>query len=289
VSGTCTLAKGGKMRDHRHFLRRSAHGRREAGTVVRTVGQKRARIFGLAALVATLAALTAPAVAIAERPDIERVVVGRDDVGVITFRIFFGSPVIVDPADNIQVAIDADRDSGTGVNGLDYSLDQTGPLSFGANRAALLTAVDGERVVSHPRTLRFSRKAAGYGFSSSSVAFSVPASVIGDPRRFDFYVFIRMEGELDEAPSHVLFSAGAAPWTYPKDGEPALGEAYPVETYEDGSDFTLSERGGVFLSVVGGVVLGIGALVAVVGWGVYRLSARRKMRSLPNGDPVSAE
>jgi hypothetical protein len=87
-------------------------------------------------MAAVVAALLAP-VARAERPNIERVVVSRSDNGVLTFRIFFAAPVIVDPDDNVQVAIDADRDSGTGVDGLDYSLDQTGPLSFGADKCGV--------------------------------------------------------------------------------------------------------------------------------------------------------
>ena len=242
----------------------------------------RRRASPLIVLAAVVAALIAPSPAYAERPNIERVVVSRTEDGRLTFRIFFANPVTVDPDDNVQVAIDADRDSGTGVDGLDYSLDQIGPLSFGAEQATLLTAVDGEPVASEPPTLRFSCKAAGYGFSCSNVAFSVPASVIGDPRRFDFYVFIRVEGELDEAPSHVLSSAGSAPWTYPKDAEPATGTPYPVETYVDGSDFTVSERGGVFLAVAVGGLLGVGAIVGLMGWGVQRLRSSRQGPSQPS-------
>ena len=223
-------------------------------------------------VVATLA-LAAPPLADAARPDIERVTVSRDEDDRLAFKLFFADPVIVDPDDQIQVAIDADRDPGTGVDGLDYSLDQTGPL-FGPERATLLTAVDGEPVASSPRELRFDYEEAGYGFSAKSTTFSVPASVIGDPARFDFYVFIRVDGQLDEAPSHVLFSAGSLPWTYPKDGTPEVGDAYPTETYLDNPDFTLSERPGLFIGVIAGFVLVVGSLLAVGGWSVQRLRKR---------------
>lgn len=159
-------------------------------------------------------------------------------------------------------------------DGLDYSLDEAGPLFRGEDGATLLTAVDGESVASSPRELRFDYEEAGYGFSAKSMTFSVPASVIGDPARLDFYVFIRVEGQLDEAPSHVLFSAGLLPWTYPKDGTPDVGEAYPTETYFDNSDFTLSEQPGLFIGVIAVFVLVVGGLLAVGGWSVQRLRKR---------------
>lgn len=226
---------------------------------------------GLILLTAAVVALAVPSSALAQRANIERVVVCRSDDGRLTFNIAFAKPVIVSLDDTVQVAIDADRDSGTGVDGLEYSLD------YSIGTAALLTAVDGEPVGSNPSSLRFTTKIAPgtYGFGSSSVAFSIPASTIGDPRRFDFYVFIKQEDEgLDEAPSHVLFSAGASPWTYPKPGSPEAGDAYPVETYLDGSDITLSERPGVVIAVIAASVLGIGAVVAVGGWGVQRRRSR---------------
>jgi hypothetical protein len=225
-------------------------------------------------LVATLA-LAAPPLADAARPDIERVTVSRDEDDRLTFKLWFADPVIVEHDDQIQVAIDADRDPGTGVDGLDYSLDQLGPLFRGEDSATLLTAVDGEPVASYPPELRFDYEEANdYGFFVSSVTFSLPSSVIGDPAGFDFYAFIRVDGQLDEAPSHVLFSAGALPWTYPKDGTPDVGEAYPTETYFDNSDFTLSEQSGPFIGLVVGFVLAVGGLLAVGGWGVQRLRKR---------------
>jgi hypothetical protein len=230
-------------------------------------------------LVATLA-LAVPPLADAARPDIERVTVSREEDDRVTFKLVFAEPVFVESDDQIQVAIDADRDPGTGVDGLDYSLDKSVALYPGVDHATLLTAVDGVPVASYPPELRFGYEegALGYGFSVSSVTFSVPSSMIGDPARFDFYVFIRVEGELDEAPSHVLFSAGALPWTYPKDDTPDVGEAYPTETYYDNSDFTLSEQPGLFIAVVVAFVLAVGGLLAVGGWGVQRLRKRNAGR-----------
>jgi hypothetical protein len=226
-------------------------------------------------LVATLA-LAAPPLADAARPDIDRVTVSRDEDDRVTFRLFFAEPVFVESDDQIQVAIDADHDPGTGVDGLDYSLDQSGALFRGQDNAALLTAVDGEPVASYPPELRFNYEegALGYGFSVSSVTFSVPSSAIGDPARFDFYVFIRVDGELDEAPSHVLFSAGDLPWTYPKHDAPAVGEAYPTETYFDNSDLTLSEQPGHFIALVVGFALVLAGLLVVGGWSVQRFRKR---------------
>jgi hypothetical protein len=248
---------------------------REANATVRLPSNRGPRVALLLVVVAAIA-LSGPAHALAGRPNIDTVVVSRDDDGIVTFRIDFAEPVIMDPDDNVQVAIDADRDPGTGVDGLDYSLDQTGPLFEDSDQAALLTAVDGEPVASYPSSLRFSRTAGGtFGLGTSSVSFAVPASVIGNPDRFDFYVFIRVEGVLDEAPSHVLFSAGSLPWTYPTHSVEA-GAAYPVETYVDGSDATLSERPGILIGVVAAGLLGLGAVLAVGGWAVQRHRSRRK-------------
>ena len=231
--------------------------------------------FALVVALAMASGLAIPAVAHAARPHIDRVVVSRDEQDRLEFRIFFASPVIVAPDDQIQVAIDADRDLGTGIDGLDSSLDLSGSDVLD-ERAALLT-VDGEPVISHPRSLRFSSEAAGFALSWSSVTLSVPAPVIGDPGRFDFYVFIRIDGKLDEAPSHVLVSAGSLPWTYPKDGEPEAGDAYPVETYVDLTDTTLSDQPWVIVGVIAGVLVFGGAL-AVAGWGVERLRRRKRIR-----------
>jgi hypothetical protein len=225
--------------------------------------------------VATVGALAVPARASADRPNIEHVTVSRDGEGRLSFRIDFAGSVIIGYTDHVQVAIDSDRDPGTGVDGLDYSLDWS--LLDDEDSFTLLTAVDGEPVESNPSGLQFSRTTASgtQGFGSSSVVFSVPASTIGSPRRFDFYVFVRADGMLDEAPSHLFFSAGTSPWTYPKHGKPDA-DTYPVETYTDGSDLTLKERPGIVVAVIAGAVLGIGALLAIVGWGIQR---RRRPRA----------
>jgi len=219
-----------------------------------------------------VAALAYPSYAVASRPNIDHVVVRRSEDGRVTFRIFFMKPTIVGLDETVQVAIDADRDRGTGVNeGLDYSLD------FSIGEPALLTAVGGEPVESHPSTLRFSEQAdpAGYGFSDLSVAFSVPASVIGDPQRFDFYVYIDTDEGLDQAPSHVLLSAITHQyWTYPKNVEPASGDAYPVETYKDGSDITLRERPRLVLAAAVGLLVVLAGILGLIGWSIERLRRR---------------
>ena len=79
-------------------------------------------VFVLALVIVT--GLATPALANAERLNIERVVVSRDAMGVLTFRIVFASPVgLAD--ESVQVQIDSDRDSGTGIRGFDYALDLT--------------------------------------------------------------------------------------------------------------------------------------------------------------------
>ena len=149
--------------------------------------------------VAVAASLAAAPVA-AARPDIDQVVVSRSETGTLAFEVVFAEPVILDPDDAVQIAIDSDRDPGTGVDGLDYSLHPSGPIAFGSEQPMLLTAVDGEPVSSRPSKLRFRYEAADeLGLSASSVTFFVPTSLIGDPRRFDFYAFVSIEGELDEA------------------------------------------------------------------------------------------
>jgi hypothetical protein len=142
----------------------------------------------------------------------------------------------------------------------DELIDLTSPY-------ALLTAVDGKAVECHPPSLRFSHR-------DEVVTFSI-AAADGDSARFDFYAFVRQDGALDEAPSHVVFSAGANPWTYPEGGVPAAGKPYPTTSYADPADTTLSERPQLLLALVGGV-LGVGALLAVVGWDVERHRHRHR-------------
>jgi hypothetical protein len=227
----------------------------------------RLRVAGCAVLLTAIASMVAPAVSWAARPDIEQVVVSRDEGGRVTFRVDFAAPVVLGVGGQVQVAIDADRDVATGIDGLDYSLD----WSFGS--ASLLTAVGGEPEPSYPPSFRVTKE--GDDFLPSGMTFSIAAADIGDPKRFDFYAFVEKDGELDEAPSHVVVSAGSAPWTYPTNGAPAPGEPYPTETYVDGSDFTLSERGGLFLVIVVGGMLCVGAILGLGGWSVERWRKRK--------------
>lgn len=225
-------------------------------------------------LLAVTVALALPAAANAERPNIDRVTVGRDHSGVLTFRIHLARPVILDPDDTVQVAIDTDRDHVSGVHGLEFALDHTGMSALGTS--ALLTAVHGKPVESHPPALRFTSDEKGpFGLASSSMAFSIPASAIGDPHRFDFYVFARVDGEMDDAPQRGLLSH--AFWTYPKKREIRAGETYPVETYNESPDTNslhFPEHSGLVIALVAASLFGAGALAAFVGWGVEQRRRR---------------
>jgi hypothetical protein len=57
------------------------------------------------------------------------------------------------------------------------------------------------------------------------VTFAVDAAEIGCPREFDFYAVVKEGDEFDEAPSHVLISAGAGRGAAPP--SPAQGAAAP--------------------------------------------------------------
>jgi hypothetical protein len=240
-------------------------------------------VIGRFLVIVLLAALFIPATASAARPDLERVVVSRTPDQRVTFRIEFAERVTLRHDTTVQIAIDADRDPATGIDGLDYSLDWTETVVSGAGISipeevedalrdtitdwtkpyALLTAVDGEAVESHPRSLTFSH-------DDEVVTFSIAAADIGSTERFDFYAFIEQDGKLDEAPSHVLFSAGAIPWTYPRDGVPAARQPYPTQVYEDPTDTTLSEAPAGTLVIGLLVVLAVGGVVAIVGWSIER-------------------
>lgn len=240
-------------------------------------------MIGRSFVVVVLAVLLIPATAAAGRPNLERVVVSRTPDQRVSFRIEFAEPVALRHDTTVQIAIDADRDPDTGIDGLDYSLDWRETVVSGADVSipedaadalreaitgwskpfALLTAVDGEAVESHPRSLTFSH-------DDDVVTFSIAAADIGGTERFDFYAFVEQDGKLDEAPSHVLFSAGAVPWTYPREGVPAAGQPYPTQVYEDLSDTTLSEDPLGTLLIGALVLLGIGGVVALVGWSLER-------------------
>lgn len=207
-------------------------------------------------------ALTALARAPAATANIEHVVVSRSADDVISFRIEFAEPVVLADDTTVQVAIDVDRDTGTGIDGLDYALDWTG---YGS----LLTAEDGDEVETEPESLEFDH-------TGATVTFSIAAADIGSPRRFDFYTFIEQDGHTDIAPVHVLFSDT---WTYPKDDLQAGGD-YPTERYEDLVDGSLSEGtwGIGTIATVAGSLLALGALVALAGWGIERYRKRRRQQ-----------
>lgn len=245
-------------------------------------------------VIVLLATLFVPATASAARPDLERVVVSRAPDQRVTFRIEFAERVTLRHDTTVQIAIDADRDPATGIDGLDYSLDWTESVLSGADISipddvedalrdtitdwtkpfALLTAVDGEAVESHPRSLTFSH-------DGDVVSFSIAAADIGGTERFDFYAFIEQDGKLDEAPSHVLLPAGAMPWTYPRDGAPAVGQPYPTQVYEDPTDATLSEAPLGVLVIGLLVVLAVGGVVAIAGWSIERLRRARRAEAAP--------
>ena len=240
-------------------------------------------MIGRFLVVVLMAALVVPAAVWAAPPNLERVVVSRTPDRRVTFRLEFAEPVALRHDTVVQIAIDADRDPETGIDGLDYSLDwresvvSSADLSIPEDVArelrdaltdltkpyVLLTAVEGEPVESHPRSLTFSH-------ADDVVTFSIAAADIGGTERFDFYAFIEQDGELDEAPSHVLFSAGAAPWTYPRDEAPPDGQPYPMQIYADLTDATLSEDPAGTLIVGALVLLAVGGLVAIVGWSMER-------------------
>jgi len=79
---------------------------------------------------------------------------------------------------------------------------------------------------------------------------------------------------LDDAPTHLLATPDAKPWTYPKAGTPTPGSTYPVERYTDSSDVSLVDDGSFpWLYVVLGIAA-LGALVGVSGWTLEKLNKR---------------
>lgn len=209
--------------------------------------------------------------------DIERVVVSRSVDGRLTFRIAFAELVALDYVNKVQVAIDADRDPDTGIDGLDYSLDWSGS-------PALLTAVNGEPEVSHAQSL-------GFRHASRAVTFSIATAEIGSPARFDFYTFVDQPGHTDIAPVHQFFSES---WTYPRD-DVAAGQPYPTEEYEDLNDNTLVEgdwSGPATILVIVGGVLALGAVAALAGWSIERYASGgrrpRGRRCKPRGGEWSS-
>jgi hypothetical protein len=211
--------------------------------------------LGVAISVLGLALGVAPGVAAADRPNIERVVVSRALGSTFVFRIEFEKPIMLTPETTIQVALDTDRDSSTGNDGLEYSLDRT-------EYPSLLVATPGGK------TEEKTDSSLTFVQAGNVAKFSIVATDIGDPARFDFYVFIEIGDELVDQipPHHLLFSELT---TYPKEAL-APGAPYPVETYEDKQGARMSRL--ILLGVLG--VLGLGAVLAVGGWAFERRHRR---------------
>lgn len=170
--------------------------------------------------------ITADAVA-ASRPDIRTVTVSRDPAGTLSFVISFAAPVTLGSETRMEVMLDTDRNSSTGIQGGEYALDYSSAGDGEMPYASLFTARNGETDVSTPSSLHFSS-------TPSSASFGIAAADIGGPASFDFWVFIEQNHVLvDTAPAGLLSSPYLKPWTYPKGGVLAAGQAYPVETYQD--------------------------------------------------------
>jgi hypothetical protein len=246
------------------------------------------RVTAVAAAVLAALALAAPAVS--AQPEIERVVVSRSADGVLAFRIEFSGPIVLGEKARLRVAIDTDRTATTGNDGIDYSIDWTGRFP------ALLEAFANNVREADSSSLDMTSR-------GNVVTFFVAASELFDLAQFDFYVFADLGGGLgDRASTEIPYTAGKAASTYPRDGTPVPeGDAYPTETYEeageafpsgqretpraadadapetydDRSDFTLSERGWTFPLVLVGGLLGLGAVAGVTGWSIERWRRRR--------------
>ncbi len=236
------------------------------------------RLLLVSALSVLLVAAWARQADAAGRPDIRAVTVARDQAGSLSFLIDFSGAVTFDARTKLQVMLDTDRDSGTGIQGAEYALDYSSESRLDRPTAALLTTRNGE-------TLRFYRSRLTFSSSWRTAMFTVPVSEIGDPARFDFWVYVQRDGEVvDNAPTHVVVSTEDAPWTYPKGDPPVAGHAYPVETYDDLSDTSLVGGGSFPWLPVVLVVAGLGAAVGLGGWAWERLHRKTP----PPGRPVDA-
>jgi hypothetical protein len=192
---------------------------------------------------------------------------------VLTFAIRFASPVRLDAKTKLQVMLDTDRDSNTGTEGAEYALDYSSPTGWMDPTPMLLIAGEG---ASRSATPEFSS-------TPRSATFRISVYDVGDPDVFDFWVFVEVSGDLVEtAPTHVIISSDAQPWTYPKDGAPGAGDPYLTETYEDLSDMSLQTSDVPWTLIVLGVI-GAGALLRIGGWAYDRYRGR----PTPPGRPTS--
>jgi len=236
-------------------------------------GERRPRNRGLPRLgnlivLALAAAVAWPATSAASgRPNIEKVVVSRDRTGILTFAVRFASAATLDADTKLQVMLDTDRDSSTGSEGAEYALDYSSPTGVLDPTSSLLASGEGD-FSARPQFTETPR----------SATFRISVDSIGDPGVFDFWVFVEVNGDLVEtAPTHVVVSTYAQPWTYPKDGAPGSGQPYPTATYEDFNDTSLETSDIPWLLIVFGII-GIGGLLGLGGWAYDR---RRGNRDAP--------
>jgi hypothetical protein len=110
--------------------------------------------------------------------------------------------------------------------------------------------------------------------TSRSAVVTIAASEVGQVTRFDFWVFVERDRKLvDTAPTHLLVAPSSEPWTYPKEGTPRAGAAYPVETYTDSTDTSLVEGSFQWYLILLGIAA-LGALVGIGGWTYDKLHRR---------------
>jgi hypothetical protein len=143
--------------------------------------------------------------------DIRSISVTRTRGNVLEFAIRFRHPISSKRAD-IQVLLDTDQDTRTGIQGAEYALD----YSAKPRSAALLKATGRQVHSSTPPTLTFAT-------TPTSATFRIKARYVGDAAGFRFWV-LASTGQLpdDVAPSEDLDSAiiAHAPpvleWRFPK-------------------------------------------------------------------------
>jgi len=241
-------------------------------------GGGRLRLGLLLLSVLVLGAAWPGSAASAGSTDIKAVVVSRDSASILTFVIQFAGPVSLDNATKLQVMLDTDRKSSTGIQGAEYALDYSA-YRGSEPEPSLIHSIDGKGYTS-PTPPRF-------WTGPSDATFEVPTSNIGDPRVFDFWVFVERNGDLVEtAPTHVLVSTYSQPWTYPKDGASAPGAGYPTQTYEDISDTSLETTNIPWKWILLGIV-GLAALLGFGGWTFERIRGRRGGTSPVAPPPVA--
>jgi hypothetical protein len=175
------------------------------------------------------------------------------------FVIGFTGRVGLGSETRLEVMLDTDRDSNTGVQGGEYALDYSSAEEEAAPRPSLLTAQDGDAYGSSPSSLLFSS-------TPHSVSFQIAAADVGDPSSFDFWVFVEQNGKLvDTAPTHVVVPSPSKPWRYPRGAVPAAGTVYPVERYDDASDTSLTETE-IPWRLILLALFGLGALLGIGGY-----------------------